>query len=90
MKEFIDKGAFLEKMKRTPRYFDVKFDIEEMPTATEAEIRNKAITEFAEKLKEKAEKILKNPDIMLDCKKCTIWKVRDIDEIAEQMKGEKE
>ena len=28
----IDVGAFLEKMKRTSRYFDVKFDIEEMPT----------------------------------------------------------
>ena len=28
----IDVDAFLEKMKRTSRYFDVKFDIEEMPT----------------------------------------------------------
>ena len=28
----MDKDAFLEKMKRTNRYFDVKFDIEEMPT----------------------------------------------------------
>ena len=28
----IDADAFLEKMKRTSRYFDVKFDIEEMPT----------------------------------------------------------
>ena len=28
----IDVDAFLEKMKRTNRYFDVKFDIEEMPT----------------------------------------------------------
>ena len=27
----IDVDAFLEKMKRTSRYFDVKFDIEEMP-----------------------------------------------------------
>lgn len=28
----IDVDAFLEKMKRTSRYFDVKFDIEEMPS----------------------------------------------------------
>ena len=28
----IDVDAFLKKMKRTSRYFDVKFDIEEMPT----------------------------------------------------------
>lgn len=28
----IDVDAFLEKMKRTSRYFDVKFDIEDMPT----------------------------------------------------------
>lgn len=28
----IDADALLEKMKRTSRYFDVKFDIEEMPT----------------------------------------------------------
>ena len=28
----IDVDDFLEKMKRTSRYFDVKFDIEEMPT----------------------------------------------------------
>lgn len=49
--------------------------------------RNKAISEFAERLKEKAEEIMQNPDIMLDCKKCTIWKVKDIDEIAGQLKG---
>ena len=28
----IDVDDFLEKMKRTSRYFDVKFDIEELPT----------------------------------------------------------
>jgi hypothetical protein len=48
---------------------------------------NKAIDEFAERLKVKAEEILKNPDVVSECKKCTIWSVRDIDEIAEQMKG---
>lgn len=30
---YIDADALLERMKRTPRYFDLKFDIEEMPTA---------------------------------------------------------
>lgn len=28
----IDADAFIDKMKRTNRYFDVKFDIEEVPT----------------------------------------------------------
>ena len=31
-KRLIDIDAFLEKMKRTSRYFDVLFDVEEMPT----------------------------------------------------------
>ena len=52
-----------------------------------ANVRDKTIDEFAERLKEKAEEIMQNPDIMLDCKKCTIWKVKDIDEIAEEMRG---
>ena len=34
----IDVDAFLEKMKRTSRYFDVKFDIEEMPTIDAAPV----------------------------------------------------
>ena len=51
---------------------------------------NKAIDDFAEKLKVKAEEIMKNPDISAECKKCAIWKVSDIDTIAEQMKTEKE
>lgn len=33
----VDADALLEKMKGTPRYFDVKFDIEEMPTAYDVE-----------------------------------------------------
>ena len=33
----IDADALLEKMKGTPRYFDVKFDIEEQPTAYDVE-----------------------------------------------------
>ena len=31
-KRLIDADALLEKMKRTSRYFDVLFDVEEMPT----------------------------------------------------------
>ena len=31
-KRLIDADVFLEKMKRTSRYFDVVFDVEEMPT----------------------------------------------------------
>ena len=31
-KRLIDADAFLEKMKCTSRYFDVVFDVEEMPT----------------------------------------------------------
>ena len=31
-KRLIDANAFLEKMKSTSRYFDVVFDVEEMPT----------------------------------------------------------
>jgi hypothetical protein len=32
MARYIDADAFLEKMKKTNRYFDVKFDIENFPT----------------------------------------------------------
>ena len=34
----IDADAFLEKMKRTSRYFDVVFDVEEMPTVGVVEV----------------------------------------------------
>ena len=37
-KRLIDADAFLEKMKRTSRYFDVVFDVEEMPTVDAVEI----------------------------------------------------
>lgn len=33
MTKYIDTKAFLEHMKGTSRYFDVKFDIESFPTA---------------------------------------------------------
>ena len=31
--EYIEREAFLDHMKRTSRYFDVKFDIESFPAA---------------------------------------------------------
>ena len=34
----IDADALLEKMKRTSRYFDVLFDVEEMPTVDVVEV----------------------------------------------------
>ena len=34
----IDADAFLEKMKRTSRYFDVVFDVEDMPTVDAVEV----------------------------------------------------
>jgi rubrerythrin len=33
MPRYIDADELLARLKRTPRYFDVKFDIEQMPTA---------------------------------------------------------
>ncbi len=51
------------------------------------EVRGKAIEEFAEALKAKAEQTMNNPDIQLECKKCTIWRVKEIDEIAKELKG---
>ena len=37
-KRLIDANAFLEKMKRTSRYSDVVFDVEEMPTVDAVEV----------------------------------------------------
>ena len=37
--KLIDADALLEKMKRTNRYFDVKFDIEEMQTIDQESLR---------------------------------------------------
>ena len=37
-KRLIDANALLEKMKRTSRYFDVLFDVEEMPTVDAVEV----------------------------------------------------
>lgn len=33
MGRYIDVDKFLERMKRTPRYFDIKGDVESMPLA---------------------------------------------------------
>lgn len=38
MSEYIDKQAFLDYMKRTDRYFNVKFDIENFPIADVAPV----------------------------------------------------
>ena len=37
-KRLVDADAFLEKMKRTSRYFDVVIDVEEMPTVDAVEV----------------------------------------------------
>lgn len=38
MTDYIDRKAFLEHMKKTNRYFTVKFDIEEFPAADVAPV----------------------------------------------------
>ena len=38
MADYIERKAFLEHMKKTNRYFDVKFDIEEFPAADVAPV----------------------------------------------------
>ena len=38
MAEYIEREAFLEHMKKTNRYFDVKFDIEGFPAADVAPV----------------------------------------------------
>ena len=40
MDEYINKQAFLDHMKRTDRYFNVKFDIENFPNADVAPVRH--------------------------------------------------
>ena len=40
MADYIDKQAFLDHMKRTDRYFSVKFDIENFPNADVAPVRH--------------------------------------------------
>lgn len=38
MNDLISRSALLEKMRRTSRYFDVKFDIEETPAVDAVEV----------------------------------------------------
>ena len=40
MADYIDKQAFLDHMKRTDRYFNVKFDIENFPNADVTPVRH--------------------------------------------------
>ena len=40
MADYIDKQAFLDYMKKTDRYFNVKFDIENFPNADVAPVRH--------------------------------------------------
>ena len=40
MADYINKQAFLDYMKRTDRYFNVKFDIESFPNADVAPVRH--------------------------------------------------
>ena len=40
MADYINKQAFLDYMKRTDRYFNVKFDIENFPKADVAPVRH--------------------------------------------------
>ena len=40
MADYIDKQAFLDYMKRTDRYFNVKFDIENFPDADVAPVQH--------------------------------------------------
>ena len=42
-KEYIERGALLERLKKTPRYFDVKFDVLEAPAADVVEVVRKAV-----------------------------------------------
>ena len=110
MAELIDKGALVESMKRKdaenplehPSWNDALRTIYGIPTVTEADIRAKAIEEFAEKLKyelldtlriffERREMYERESDTgkMYSHGIGTLRGVNYmIDEIAEQLKGE--
>jgi hypothetical protein len=62
--------------------------IANLPTTTEAEIRAKAIDEFAEKLKDFIAKQVEDAESSNDL--CTEIFQSEIDEIAEQLKEEQE
>lgn len=81
MAELIDKEVLREKFNNTGKvgmsHISIDKIIRDMPTTTEAEIRAKAIDEFADKLKRN----------FRDIGAFTGYEVkREIDEIAEQLK----
>lgn len=51
MAEYIDRDAFLAHMKRTGRYFDVKYDIENFPASDVAPVVHCRECEYAEHAK---------------------------------------
>lgn len=94
MAELIDKGALMEKLKRTSVFECVRnsanknvFEIiGDMPTTTEAEIRAKAIDEFAERCKE----LVKQGELYDYVRWCN-WNnsvFKWFDRVAEQLKEE--
>lgn len=50
MPEYIDREAFLKHMRKTNRYFGVKFDIEEFPAADVEPVRHGRWVKYAGKL----------------------------------------
>ena len=52
-------------------------------------VRDETIDKFVEKLKSGYEEIIANNDCSIDCKPCLNEFLKEIDEFAEQMKGDK-
>ena len=63
-----------------------KFYYDRLFKKMEKQIRAEAIDDFVKALQKKIEKALASPDLALECKKCGIWKIYDVKEIAEQLK----
>ena len=66
MAEYIDRKAFLEHMKSTNRYFDVKFDIEDFPAADVAPVRRGKWV----KIYENGEPAIEQHQVGVFCNKC--------------------
>ena len=70
----------------------IGMSIEKLPTVTEAEIRNKAIEEFAERLNAKIEEVYSAPERESEYNHAwkTVCKIiqSNMEVIAEQLKGE--
>lgn len=54
MPRYIDADALLKRLKRTPRYFDLKYDIEQMPTADVVDANKSIPVDVSEALKKRA------------------------------------